>query len=179
MAGKASNNVPVTLWARRVRGQRSARVSCAAFWRWIGWGVWTLPLLSLVVGCHAKHTASDAIGPGVSVVLTTDKRTYAAGEPIALTLALVNAGSEPLRLRFMTAQRYDFTLQDQRGQQVWRWSSERFFAQVLGEETIAPGGALSYSATVRHALPTGWYTAVGVLPAAEGRVSASMGIEIR
>ena len=179
MGRERSNSAPVMPCRQRFRGERRAWIGWAALWQWIGRGAWALPLLCLVIGCQAKLAVSDAMESGVSVVLTTNKQTYASGEPIELTLALMNGDSQPLTLRFMTAQRYDFTIHDRRGQQVWRWSAERFFAQVLGEETIPPGNALSYRVTVRQSFPAGQYTVTGVIPTAEGRVSASLHIEIR
>ena len=152
----------------------------AAFWRRIGWMVWALLLLDLLTGCPAKQTASSPMEPEVSVILAADKRIYAQGEPLELIIGLMNRTSRPLTLRFGTAQRYDFLVRDRSGQQVWRWSTERFFAQVLGEETVAPGGGeLAYGVAVHQQFPAGRYTVTGVIPAAEGRVSASMEIEIR
>ena len=151
----------------------------AAFWRRIGWMVWALLLLDLLTGCPAQQTASSPMESEVSVILAADKRMYAQGEPLELIIGLMNRTSRPLTLRFGTAQRYDFLVRDRRGQQVWRWSTERSFAQVLGEETVAPGGELVYSVTVHQQFPAGRYTVTGIIPAAEGRVSASMEIEIR
>ena len=37
---------------------------------------------------------------------------------------------------------------DAEGQEVWRWSNERIFAQVLGQETLGPGlEEILYTAT--------------------------------
>jgi hypothetical protein len=142
--------------------------------------VLALPLLAMLTGCQGELATSGVVEFGVSVVLTADKQMYAQGEAMELHLRLINGSPQPFTLRFGTAQRYDFAVHDQRGQQVWRWSAERFFAQVLGEETLAPrGGELSYHVTVHQQFPAGRYTVTGVFPASQGRVSASLEIDIR
>jgi len=55
---------------------------------------------------------------------------------IPAQLRLVSRGSEPILLRFNSGQRYEFTLYDQAGQAVWRWSDGRFFTYGVGEESL-------------------------------------------
>jgi len=64
-----------------------------------------------------------------------------------MTLTLLNRGSQPVRLLFATSQRYDFVVKDDAGNEVWRWSADQLFAQVLAEETLAPGGTLTFGET--------------------------------
>jgi surface antigen len=85
----------------------------------------------------------------VVALLELDKQTYqyAQGEPIDMTLRLVNCASQPITRSFPDAQRYDFAAKIQDGDEVWRWSSGMDFAQVLGEETYQPGEQLTFSET--------------------------------
>jgi hypothetical protein len=66
--------------------------------------------------------------------------TVRVGESaVTLTLHVTNAGRETVVLEFPTAQRGEFVVLTQEGEELWRWSEERFFAQVVGEERLEPG----------------------------------------
>jgi len=145
--------------------------------RWLGGG---LLILAFLGGCQTRFETAISPESGIGVFLAADKRLYNQGETIEVTFGVLNRSAEPLTLRFRTAQRYDLLVQDARGQEVWRWSTDQFFAQALGEETLpAREGALTYRVSVRHPLAAGRYTVVGIIPAAEARMSASMEIEVR
>lgn len=109
-----------------------------------------------------------------TALLTADKSTYMAGEPIVLTLRLVNGTREPVSLTFHTGQRFDFVVRNQEGREVWRWAAGRMFTQVLGQETVPPSGALVYTATVEKPLLPGGYTVTGLVTAPDGVPSASL-----
>jgi len=144
---------------------------------WLGGGFLIIALLG---GCQTRFATAIPPESGISVFLAADKRLYNQGETIEVTFGALNRSAEPLTLRFRTAQRYDLLVQDARGQEVWRWSTDQFFAQMLGEETLVPReGALTYRVAVRHPLAAGRYTVVGIIPAAEARMSASMEMEVR
>lgn len=141
--------------------------------------VW-LGALVLVVGLHAcAATAMTNASPaGLDLLVATDKSAYARGEPILVTLQVVNRGSGPVELRFLTAQRYDVLIRDAQGRQVWRWSDGQMFAQVLGQESIEPGRKIAYRVTVRERLAPGSYTVTGVIPAEQGALSSAANIRI-
>jgi hypothetical protein len=83
-------------------------------------------------------------------------------------------------LGFRTSQRYDLLIQNAQGQEVWRWSAEQMFAQMLGQEVLSPnGGKLTYHVVVREQIPRGAYTAIGVVPAVDARLSARLEITIQ
>ena len=114
------------------------------------------------------------------MTLTADKPAYAPGEPIALTLRVINGTPRPVRLSFRTAQRFDLVMEDGQGREVWRWSAGRLFAQVLGEETLGPsGGEFVGQATAKGRFPPGIYTVKGTIPAMEGALSASTTVTVR
>jgi hypothetical protein len=126
-------------------------------------------------GVEAQSGTSD-----LGLVLRATKGVYAQGEPLELTLEVVNRSQRPITLGFRTAQRYDLLIQDAQGQEVWRWSAERMFAQMLGQEVLSPnGGKLTYHAVVREKIPRGSYTVIGVVPAVDARLSARLGITIQ
>jgi hypothetical protein len=145
--------------------------------RWLGGG---LLIVAFLGGCQTRFATATPPDSGIGIFLAAEKRLYTQGETIEVTFGVLNRSAQPLTLRFRTAQRYDLLVQDARGQEVWRWSADRVFAQMLGEETLAPReGTLTYSVSVRHPFSSGRYTVVGIIPAAGGRMSASMEMEVR
>ncbi|WP_254543796.1 BsuPI-related putative proteinase inhibitor [Halomarina pelagica] len=68
--------------------------------------------------------------------------TATADGGVTFAFTVENAGDEPVSLTFSDAARADFVVDDER----WRWSDGRLFAQVLGEETLAPGESRTYEA---------------------------------
>jgi hypothetical protein len=145
--------------------------------RWLGGG---LLIVAWLGGCQTKFATVLPLESGVGVFMTTERRTYSEKETISVTFGVLNRSTQPLTLRFRTAQRYDVIVQDMRGQEVWRWSTDQFFTPALGEENLAPReGALSYRVSVRHPLPAGRYIITAIMPAVEARMSASMEIEVR
>ena len=111
------------------------------------------------------------------------------GAPLQMTLTLLNRGGQPARLLFASSQRYDFLARDDAGNEVWRWSADKLFAQVLGEETLAPGGTLTFEETWNQRdnrglqVAPGRYVIEGVIvrscpAAADCRLTASATIHI-
>jgi hypothetical protein len=126
-------------------------------------------------GVEVESGTSD-----VSLVLSATKGVYAQGEPLELTLEVVNRNPRPVTLGFRTSQRYDLLIQNAQGQEVWRWSAERMFAQMLGQEVLSPnGGKLTYHVVMRENIPRGSYTAIGVVPAVDAQLSARLAITIQ
>jgi len=80
-----------------------------------------------------------------------DKTAYRQGQAIQMSLTVTNRGNQPLILSFSDSQRYDFTIicgPDARcAGPIWQWSRDKVFAQVLGQESLAPGQSVTYSET--------------------------------
>jgi len=101
---------------------------------------------------EGSSTPSPPSGEGspladLEIDLTVSDPAPQVGEPLEMTLTLRNAGSQPVQLLFSTSQRYDFLARNDAGEEVWRWSADMVFAQVLGEETLGPGGDLTFQET--------------------------------
>lgn len=136
-------------------------------------------VLLLGVGACALMGAETPALAGLHLRVTTDKNTYAPGDPILVTLWITNRAPQPKTLRFRTAQRYDVVIEDGQQRQAWRWSEGQMFTQVLGEETLEPGrGSITYRVAVRARLAPGAYTVTGIVPAEDGRLSSSATIRI-
>jgi hypothetical protein len=65
------------------------------------------------------------------VSLSVKPNPVAAGENLALTISVANTAQESRKLAFRSSQRYDFWVVDANGDEIWRWSEGRMFAQVL------------------------------------------------
>ena len=141
--------------------------------------MWLIVLLLAVCSLIPPQAEAEDT-KGLNATLTADKATYAPGEPITLTLRVVNGTSRPFRLSFPTAQRFDLVVEDGQGREIWRWSAGRLFAQVFGEETLKPsGGEFVARATAEGKFPSGTYTVKGAVPALEGTLSATTTLTVR
>ena len=121
-----------------------------------------LPLLALLAACAGPDRPGDTpaegatAAPELAFTLTATRASWAPGDTVIAVLDLANRGGGEAVLQFTSGQRYDLALLGESGDTLWRWSNERGFIQVLGEERLATGAA-------RH-----WEEPV-VLPAAPGR----------
>lgn len=112
------------------------------------------------------------MAPELAFTLTTTRATWAPGDTVIAALDLVNRGGGEAVLPFPSGQRYDLALMEEAGDTLWRWSNERGFIQVLGEERLAGGGALHWEEPVAlpaapgHYLLSAWVTSPGA-PTAE------------
>lgn len=110
---------------------------------------------------------------GFGASLSADQAVYRSGEPISITFEVFNHAPRTVRLNFATSQRFDVVIEDNKGREIWRWSSGRMFAMVLGEETLGPAKPrLTYEAQYADNLQPGSYTIKAVLTDTERRISA-------
>ena len=83
-------------------------------------------------------------GP-IGIDVTTFGAFFEEGEPIQLAITV--AVREPMTLYYRTSQRYDLAVVNSEGQEVWRWSRDRTFAQVTGEVPLEANEMLSFAET--------------------------------
>jgi hypothetical protein len=129
------------------------------------------------IGGAAGQETESHQAPHLS--LHTDRPTYPAGRPVQFRLTLSNPSSAPLTLHCLDAQRFDVTVFDPSGKQIWRWSEDQMFAQMVSEETIKPGEARTHTAVFSGALPPGEYRASGLILCLEPPVSAHTAFTVR
>jgi hypothetical protein len=121
---------------------------------------------------------------GVQLRLTSDRATYPVGAPVALTLAVINAGRAPVTLQFSSGQKYDFEVR-RAGQVVWRWAADRMFTQALTSMTLAPGERKAFTETWKQvgndgqAVPAGSYEVVATLTTMEKPQPRSTALTLR
>lgn len=114
------------------------------------------------------------------VSLMTDKTTYAVGEPITMALKVFNNTEEEITFHFNTSQRYDFVIADEEENKIWRWSRDRMFAMVLGEETLGPDNPeVTYTAQYKSELSPGYYKITGILVAVDRPMRGSLTILVK
>jgi hypothetical protein len=104
-------------------------------------------------------TARDSAS--LTAVLAESIQVQVARDSVLFVLHVTNPTAEAIQLDFSSAQRFDFEVRRADGTEVWRWSADRTFAQVVGKERVAPGETLRYEAVWRPGASTGSFTVIG------------------
>ncbi|MEX2295573.1 MAG: DUF6503 family protein [Gemmatimonadota bacterium] len=107
----------------------------------------------------------EAPGEGLELQLGIERSEYSPGDSIHAVMNLVNRSGEERALGFASAQRFDLVVLDEGGEPQARWSEGQLFAQVTGEEALAPGGTLHFESSVTAPAAPGSYYLQGSLPA--------------
>jgi hypothetical protein len=76
---------------------------------------------------------------------------------------VTNEGEEPIDLQFSSAQTHDVVVLDG-DEEVWRYSADRMFAQMLQSKTVDAGETVSFEAEWTDPVP-GEFDAVAFLAA--------------
>jgi hypothetical protein len=93
------------------------------------------------------------------------------GTSVQFTLVVENASNDPVEVTFRDAGNADFAVLTADGEERWRWSEGRAFAQVLRPARFEPGESATFEAEWPAPEP-GDYTAVGELRTREAEVRA-------
>jgi len=146
-------------------------------------------LLLALAGSACGNSSGEALDPdedpstvndGIRVVLSVDRATYAAGDSLNVGLWLSNVSGQPQVLRFNTSQRYDFIVLDESESEVFRWSSDQGFLQVLGEEELrAEDPEMRWSERIPAPEAPGTYRLRVVITAQGGGLEAELPFEVR
>jgi hypothetical protein len=132
-------------------------------------GVWAGVLM---VACAPVEPVVDA-GAGSPPELGSSLNVRVVEDSVAFEIHVTNTTSSPIALEFATAQRYDFEVSERDGARVWRWSDDMMFAQVLGQEELAPGETRRYMASWLAAGRAGDFVATARI------VSSNYPVELR
>jgi len=126
------------------------------------------------------NTTSEERNMNYGISMSTDKMSYSVGEPIKMSLKIFNYTQENIAFYFNTSQRNDFIIEDEEGNEVWRWSKDSMFAMVLGEETLGPlNPEVIYAAEYKDRISPGYYKVTGFLVAKDRPGSGSIIIEVK
>ena len=136
---------------------------------------------SLGLGLWASgNTTSEEGNTNYGISILTDKISYFVGEPIIMTLKIFNYTEEYIVFYFNTSQRYNFIIENEEGNEVWRWSKDRMFAMVLEEETLGPTTPeIIYTLKYQGKLSPGYYKVTGIFVAKDRPMSGSIIIEVK
>jgi len=126
------------------------------------------------------NTTSEERNMDYGISMMTDKMNYSVGEPIIMTLKIFNYTEEEIIFHFNTGQRYDFIIEDEEGSKIWRWSEDKMFAMVLGEETLGlTSPEIIYTAEYKGKLSPGYYKITGILVAKDRPMSGNVIIIVK
>ena len=129
-----------------------------------------LPLALAAFACAAGSAEGPAAGESgreLRLSLSTGEASPEAATPVVLELTGTNDGPATLVLDFPDGQRYDFEVISEDGAVVWHWAEGRFFAQMLGRETLEPGASLRWTGRIEAGLPAGVYRVIATLTTVE------------
>jgi hypothetical protein len=126
------------------------------------------------------NTTSEETNMNYGISMMTDKMSYSVGEPIIMTLKIFNYIEEDIVFHFNTSQRNDFIIEDEKGNKIWRWSKDRMFAMVLGEEILGPTNTeITYTAEYKGKLSPGYYKVTGIFVAQDRPMSGNVIIIVK
>ena len=128
-----------------------------------------VPALAAFACAAGSAEGPEAGEPGreLRLSLSTGEESPEAATPVVLELTGTNDGQTTLVLDFPDGQRYDFEVISEDGAVVWHWAEGRFFAQVLGRETLEPGASLRWTGRIEAGLPAGVYRVIATLTTVE------------
>lgn len=142
--------------------------------------------LVLVTSCAAgqnnipEDIRVDTLSSGnFEATFSIDPYITAGGE-IRLALEVKNIGDKEDTIIFNSAQMYDFWVTDAQGQELWRWSADKAFAQVIQEVSLSPGQGMGFAETYdATGLSPGSYTVYARVNSSqlEGELTQRLGIK--
>jgi len=106
--------------------------------------VWVFLILGfLLVGC-GKANSNDTNNDGSGIVAGEITAGLKETSPLVFQYEVNNQTEKEVKLEFSSSQRFDYSVETDKGEQIYLFSSVTMFLAVLGEETIMPGEALRY-----------------------------------
>lgn len=126
------------------------------------------------------NSASENKNMSYGLSIMTDKMSYTVGEPITMALKVFNYTEEKMTFHFNTSQRYDFIIEDEEGNEIWRWSQDMIFAMVLGEETLGPTNIeIIYTVEYKGKISPGYYKITGIFVVQDRPMSGNIIIMVK
>jgi hypothetical protein len=115
---------------------------------------------------------SEKFPNGVHAVLS-EQKTGATGEHQFL-YEIHNQTDSPVELIFSTSQKYDYTLKNDRGLTIMKYSEDKMFMQVMTEELLQPGGTYSINISVPQLAPGSYNLTVWLITKTKGDFKKSI-----
>lgn len=99
----------------------------------------------LTMSSAAAPVVVERTAGQLTLTASVAKRIFASGEPVVIQFAVRNAASGALGVMFTSGQRFDFIVRRSRGDEVWRWSHDKAFIQVVQTTTLRPQETLTFT----------------------------------
>jgi hypothetical protein len=97
----------------------------------------------------AESTAPPATPDEVDPVLSLE--AMESGEVHRFVLEVRNPSDRLLPFDFTTSQSFDFVVvEPERGEEIWRWSTRRYFSEVVRSEAIRPRSSWTFEGEWNH-----------------------------
>ena len=101
-------------------------------------------------------------------------------EIVTLEFRIENKSTEVKRLTFNTAHKYDFWAVNSSGDEVWRWSRDKSFLQVVEEVQMPIAAKIAFIESFDvKGIPSGIYTVHGEILVSPTSISLSDQFEIK
>ena len=134
---------------------------------------------------EAPPVSIEVVPSPMQLQVSTTKTRFKIGEPVSFSLKAINTSKKPQALEFSSAQRFDISIANEAGAQVWSWAANKRFAESLGKLSLAPGESKTFEAAWDgQALPDakiapGTYTVQATLTSAPPVLAPPLQIEIK
>ena len=119
------------------------------------------------VPANPNHSKSVFIND-LRLEIATLKKEFPVDEIVPLRVSVTNTGDKEAALTYPTGQKYDFSVTDAAGAEVWRWSAGRSFTQEIITVKVKPAENYNFFGRVDAGyLKPGEYTATAWITAEE------------
>lgn len=86
----------------------------------------------------------NPLPPGLPPGTLVGRVSAAVADSVPFTYEVSNPSNAPVQLTFSDAQRFDITVVSGT-RNVWQWSADKAFAQIIGTNTWAPGETVPFT----------------------------------
>ncbi|TET55255.1 MAG: hypothetical protein E3J54_00465 [Actinobacteria bacterium] len=107
-----------------------------------------LLILLLLTACKATETTpkksssksliGQAAHSNLKLIVKVDKKTYKPKQSINVDMSLTNVSSKIIKFEFSSAKKFDLAAVNEKGEEAYRWSGDRAFAQVILPASLQP-----------------------------------------
>lgn len=116
----------------------------------------------LVSGCAYTESRTSPLQINLAIrdTFSQEVNTFTQGDTIRLFLTATNNTNEPIVFNFNDGQQFDFYISSSSAE-VWRWSDDKGFIQILTSLTIPAHDSVEVTATWNQVLSSGGNLAIG------------------
>ncbi len=108
-------------------------------------GLWASLVLAVAgLVAAATPTSVERVEGNLHLAASIPRASYAVGERVETIVTARNAGEGPLAITFSSGQGYDLLIRRPRGDEIWRWSNDKAFTQIVQTTTLKAGASVSF-----------------------------------